>query len=210
MKQIIEIPESINDIQLWRWQKYMSIVKEDSDNEFVNRKALEIYYGIEGRHYDSLKVKDIEHIMKGLVDALGQKPTLVRRFVLSDVEYGFIPNLDDITFGEFVDLDKYNNTKDFHKLMSILYRPIKKTKRDKYKIEPYNGSNERLAGMSLGIAQSAAAFFFDIGLQLTRNILKSSKVGAIHQKKKLGLALNGIGFLLSTPYQMEIFLNSKK
>jgi len=46
----IEIPESINDIKLWHWQKYMSIVKEDADVEFANRKALEIFYGIDGKH----------------------------------------------------------------------------------------------------------------------------------------------------------------
>ena len=205
----IEIPESINDIKLWHWQKYMSIVKEDADVEFANRKALEIFYGIDGKHYTKLKVKDIDKIVSVLSDALREKPTLVTRFVLNDIEYGFIPDFDDMTFGEFVDLDKYSNIKDYHKLMSILFRPIINDSKGKYAIASYEGSNELLKDMPLGITLSATAFFLTIALQLTRGILKSSMVTEPILKQKQDLVLSGLGILQSTPLPMEAYLNLK-
>ena len=210
MKINIEIPESINDVKLKQWQKYTLLIDEKTSDEFANRKALEIFYGIDGKHYNGLKVKDIEKIMGELIKALSQKPTIVRQFELSGINYGFIPNMDDITFGEFVDLDKYSSIKDYHKLMSILYRPITETYKDTYLIEKYKGSNERMADMPLGVALSASAFFFDIAIQLTRDTLKSLKPQEEIQKKKRDLAVNGLGILASTPYQMATFLNTTK
>ncbi len=208
IKKEIRIPESINDIKLYQWQKFTSIVDEDVEEEFVNRKALEIFYDIDGKHYNGLKISDITKIIGELNNALNQKITLIRRFELDGIEYGFIPDFDDITFGEFVDMDKYNNTKDYHKLMSILYRPIASSYKDTYKVREYEGSNEKLREMPLGVALSAANFFFTIGLQLTINILKSLTPKDQEQKVKQDLAINGLGILLSTPYRMETFSNS--
>ena len=38
------------------------------------------------------------------------KTPLINTFVMDGVEYGFIPKLDDITLGEYIDID--NNIKD--------------------------------------------------------------------------------------------------
>ena len=38
------------------------------------------------------------------------------------VEYGFIPNLDDMSFGEYVDLDTYiGDWQNIHRAMAVLY-----------------------------------------------------------------------------------------
>ena len=48
-----------------------------------------------------------------------------------EVEFGFIPKLDNISLGEFVDLDSYMSDWDnMHKAMAVLYRPV--TFRKKY------------------------------------------------------------------------------
>ncbi len=211
MKKIeIIIPESINDIKLWQWQKYMSIVDENTDEDFANRKALEIFYGIENKDYNKLKIKDIEVTILALNKALNEKIDLITRFELGGVDYGFVPDLDDITFGEFVDLEKYGNVKDYHKLMSILYRPVTSDYVNTYSVEPYGGSHEKLRDMPLGVALSAAAFFFTIAVQLTTDTLKSLTPKGTQQKMKQDLALNGLGILQSTPYQMAMFSNLKK
>jgi len=206
----INIPDSINDIELWRWQKYMSIVDKNTDEDFANRKALEIYYDISGKYYNNLKVKDIEKIIFELNNALTQKPTLVRRFTMNNIEYGFIPNLDDITFGEFVDLDKYTDIKDYHRLMSILFRPIINSDNDRYIVEKYTGSNEDMLDMPLGIALSAVAFFLTIAIQLTKSTLKSLNLTEKVQMRKRDLAVSGLGILQSTHYPMETFINLMK
>jgi|18_taG_2_1085343.scaffolds.fasta_scaffold70284_2 hypothetical protein len=210
MKKEITIPESINDIALCRWQRYMSIVKEDSTDDFANRKALEVFYDIKGEYFNKLRVKDIDFMISELNKALNQKIPLIRQFELNGILYGFVPNLDDISFGEFVDMDTNSGIEDLHKLMSILYRPITKKKGDKYIIQSYKGINEDLSGMLLGVAQSAYAFFFDIGLQLTSDTLKSLTPQGEDQTRKLDLVRNGVGILQSIPFQMGMFLNSTK
>lgn len=209
MKINIEIPESINDIKLWQYQKFIKLTTpkkgDDIDNDFVNRKALDIFYGINSKHYTNMKVKDIELVINALNKALEQKIKLIRRFEMGGIEYGIIPDFDNMTFGEFVDLDKYSELDKQHRLMSILYRPINDRFAQTYSIQPYDGSSEIMGNMPLGIALSAMDFFLTIGLQLTSVTLKSLTVTGQEQKKKRDLALSGLGTLQSTPYRVGIF-----
>ena len=53
-----------------------------------------------------------------------------RTFEMTDknnktVKFGFMPKLDDISLGEFIDLDKYiSDWQQMHKALSVLYRPV--------------------------------------------------------------------------------------
>ena len=43
----------------------------------------------------------------------------------TSVEFGFVPKLDELSFGEFIDLDKYLQDWDsMHKAMAVLFRPV--------------------------------------------------------------------------------------
>ena len=54
-----------------------------------------------------------------------------RKFKVADRVYGFIPNLEAITTGEFIDLDSYqiklnaNDYSDLDKMFCVLFRPIR-------------------------------------------------------------------------------------
>lgn len=80
-------------------------------------------------------------------------------------DYGFVPDINAISFGEWLDLD--SNCKDFpknlNKILSILYRPISNQLGNKYGIEPYNASHLKNADdfneMPLSIANGALVFF---------------------------------------------------
>jgi hypothetical protein len=57
---------------------------------------------------------------------------------MDGVEYGFIPNLDDMSFGEYVDLDTYlGDWQNIHRAMAVLYRPIREKRGERYNIVPY-------------------------------------------------------------------------
>jgi hypothetical protein len=65
--------------------------------------------------------------MLGYLNEILSKPELVTTVEFEGVKYGLIPDFDkDITAGELIDLDKYLELKDYSRLLSILYRPIKK------------------------------------------------------------------------------------
>jgi len=192
----IKIPESLNDLTLLQWQKIMAI-GEDVEPLFYIKRILSIVYNIKAE-FNSIKESDIELLTDAVRSLLVQKPVFKNRFMLDGVEYGFIPNLDKISFGEFIDLDKYTEREDYNKLMSILFRPIIKSQvGDRYKIEKYGGSYD-FNMIPLGIALGAVTFFLTLGEQLTAATLNSLTEGEVQQAKRLILAKNGGGIPAST------------
>jgi len=127
---------------------------------------------------------------------LNQKPQLVQRFKLGDVEYGFIPNLDDMSFGEYVDLDTYlGNWEEMHRAMAVLYRPIKQKHGDKYNIVDYEVVNsEMYKNMPMDAVMSSILFFYRLGIDLSKammNYLEESKETRLVQY--LSSDKNGVG-----------------
>lgn len=187
----VNIPETLNDIKLSTWQKYHELVKDkDPASEFVRRKTLSIFYGI--NEYQLMKIKDIEKLIDDLNAVFSQQPELTQRFIFNGVEYGLIPNFDDITFAELTDLDLYVEEKDYHKLMSILYRPVIRTFGKTYEIQSYNGSNEKLKDMPYGIVLGVLGFFLRIGEQLT-SVIQSYSLEEYLVKRKLISPKSGAG-----------------
>jgi len=93
-------------------------------------------------------------------------------------DYGFVPDINAISFGEWLDLD--SNCKDFPKnltkILAILYRPISNQLGNKYSIEPYNASHLKNADdfndMPLSIANGALVFFSTIEKELVNTSLQ--------------------------------------
>lgn len=93
-------------------------------------------------------------------------------------DYGFVPDINAISFGEWLDLD--SNCKDFpknlNKILAILYRPISNQLGNKYSIEPYNASHLKNADdfneMPLSIANGALVFFSTIEKELVNTSLQ--------------------------------------
>ena len=76
--------------------------------------------------------------------------------------YYFIPNLDDISLGEYIDIDTYISEWDnIHIAMNVLYRPLKQKLKEKYLIEDYNENNNTvLQDMPLDAVMSSIFFFY--------------------------------------------------
>jgi len=206
----INIPEVLNDLTLGQWQEITDLeLNEGISGDFYMRRVLSIVYGIKDVRLEDLKKADVEIMMDSVRNILTQEPSFENRFTMEGVEYGFVPNLDNITFGEFTDLDEYSDRKDYHKMLSILYRPIiKKQTGGRYKIKRYRGSSD-MSGMPLGIALGAVTFFLTIGLQLTSDILSSLTPEERQQWQKLTLEKSGVGMPQSIPSPREISSGSR-
>jgi len=108
-------------------------------------------------------------------------------------EYGFIPNLDKITAGEWVDIENnQNEKKNMWKIMSVLYRPIiEEAPYGHYEIAEYDGEfREEFKQMPMNIVLGAHLFFCDLGIDLlsyTLNCLAPEK----SEKQKRTKALDG-------------------
>lgn len=169
--QEIKIPQTLNDITLDKWLTWQEVDK-DSEADFINRRALTIFFDIRADHYNKMKFSDVEYLITILNNLFEAKTDLQQTFTMNGVEYGLIPNFDDMTFGEFIDLDKYSANKDRHRLMSILYRPVVKKSRRRYRIEKYKGSSDIMMNMPLGVMLGCVAFFLTIGDQLLTATLR--------------------------------------
>ena len=175
MKLELNVPTSLSEIKLAQYQKFVKISEQNEDSEFLHQKMVQLFCGVDLKQIATIKHKDVMDITKSISDMFKVKHKLIQRFKMGGVEFGFIPNLDEMTQGEYVDLDTYIvDWKDMHKAMAVLYRPIKKKAGDKYDIEDYNGSitySDVMRHAPLDVALGAVVFFYHLGNELMKSTL---------------------------------------
>ena len=200
MKLNIFVPTELSDITLGQYQEYIKAQESGIDDNMLSLKMLEIFCGVNFKDTRDVKVKDVKGVSEILNTLFDQKPSLITRFKIGKVQYGFIPKLDDMSFGELIDADtNIGNMEEVHKAMAVLYRPIANTYGDKYEIEEYNLQDaEIMKRMPLDAFFSAMIFFYRLGTDLGTTILsyieEGKKENLIHH---LSSQQNGDGI---TPY----------
>jgi len=174
MKIQIEVPTSLEDITLGQYQRYMKIVDQNESDDaadFVNKKLVEIFCNVNLNEVDSIPIVDFNRILEILSEAFKEKFSLIRHFELGGVEFGFIPKLDDMSLGEYVDVEAtISDWQNIHKAMAVLYRPVNAKIKDKYTIAPYKPNEDIqqwMKEMPLSAVMSCMVFFYDLGTELS-------------------------------------------
>ena len=177
MKVKIQVPESLREISLEQYQTYNKINTEDNQNSnFLLHKTVEIFCNLNLQNVIKVEFNSVMKVVRIINDLFNQDAKFVPTFTMDGVSYGFIPDLDKITLGEYIDLDNtLSDWDNMHKAMAVLYRPIKDTLKDKYIIEEYKGSDksERYKQMPLDIVMGSILFFYNLKNELLKTILKS-------------------------------------
>lgn len=172
MKVDVTIPEHIGDITLRQYLKYDALMNATVDQFNFNRKKLNIFTGIPVSVIDKMKQSDYDRLLNRIDAALNTEAEFKDRFTMHGIEFGFIPNLDKMTAGEYADLTTYGtNTETLHNLMAILFRPIKESSGESYLIMPYDGSEryaEMMKDMSLNCVNGALVFFYNLANELQK------------------------------------------
>jgi len=173
MKVDIYVPTELNEMTLGQYQKFVAYQKITEDEGKIAQKMLEIFCGLKSTEAIQIKYRDANAIIDILVEILNRKPQLIRRFSLKGQEYGFIPNLDEMTLGEYVDLDTFiGDTDNLHRAMAVLYRPIEQKNRHNYNIVEYKGADtEVMKDMPLDVAFGAMLFFYRLGMDLSEAMM---------------------------------------
>ena len=199
MKLQITIPTNLDEITLEQYQKFLSIAKDNPDGEFIQHKMVEIFCGIDLKDAAKISYKDVNEITTNLSNLFAQKYELKKTFKLGNTEFGFITNLDEITLGEYTDLDKYISDWDMmHNAMAVLYRPITKKLKDKYQIEEYNGSYTYCDAMKyapVDVVLGAVVFFYTLGNELLKSTIHYLENNKEFQNivNNHNLEVNGVG-----------------
>ena len=221
MEVQINVPSTLNEIPLKHYQDFLKVQRDSTDEEFVAQKMVEIFCGIRLIEVAKIKLTSLNELIAHFTQLFNQVPKFTPKFMIGDIEFGFIPELEEITFGEYVDLDSHLQSWDkFHKAMAVLYRPIKTRSGDKYEIAEYNPNKdmeELMQYAPLDVCIAASVFFWTLEndlLQATLNYLETEmkKEKSLSQTlaKQLNLANDGDGINHFMQSLKEISLSSTK
>jgi hypothetical protein len=135
----ITIPTHLSEVPLYQMVEYNSLPHQEETERGI--KAVSIFLGLTNSETARLPLKVLNKAVEHISKFLNETPELQTTFEHKGVKYGFIPNIDDITTGEFIDIENYQKEpKDTYKVLSVLYRPIIKEGQGKrYLIAPYKG-----------------------------------------------------------------------
>jgi hypothetical protein len=195
----ITIPENIKEINLLQYQRYHELMaREDISEHDRNIRKIQIFTGLKPDQVKLISSNDYAEILALIDIALNKEHNFEPTFKIEDVEFGFIPNLDKITAGEFIDIEKYQgNVEDLNKLMAVLFRPIKK--RDvfnNYSIESYSGTeqfSEVMKLMPLSAVNGSLVFFSSLSNELLSYTQRFMNQEAEREKKQASTSKSGDG-----------------
>ena len=202
MKVKISIPTNLNEIKLSQYQKFLKIVQDNEESDFLNHKMVQIFCGVDLNIVDAMRQKDVEDAVNTIGGLFKQMPPLQQKFEMNGTTFGFIPNLDDMSSGEYMDLDGYiTNWDDMHRAMAVLYRPIKQKLGEKYLIEDYEGTEryaEKMKDMPLDVVLGSVVFFWHLGKELLKStmdyLVENPQIATLN---KANLEKGGDGILQS-------------
>ena len=201
MKVELIVPNNLNEVTLGQYQEYIKL-KDLSETE-LSLKMIEIFCNLKSEQVRYLKATDVRNVATIISEMFDSKPSLLNTFKIDGVEYGFIPNLDEMSFGEYIDLDTFIGDWDnIEKAMGVLYRPIEMRKGNRYHIKEYEaGETEHLKAMPLDAVLGSILFFYRLGNDLCRIMMNSLEGKEMEDlQAHLNSEANGVGtqaFMLS-------------
>lgn len=214
MKVKVNIPDSLDEITLGQYQKWLTI---EGDEEFRTLKLIEIMCGVSLKEVSMLKLTAIGEISNHLAAILQDSPAFKSRIKLNGKDFGFIPSLDDISLGEYTDIeDNMGDWQNMHKVLAVMYRPVVGKFMQLYNIEPYEGSAkyaETMKGLPLGVVFGAVNFIYRLGTELCKATLASMQKEASKEATSQqweGFLNGGDGITSSTHLPTEMLLGLKK
>ena len=217
----LSVPDALSDITLGQYQKYLKILDQNKDDEnaaeFINLKTIEIFCNVEFKDVLKIPLGEAEKVLTIINKAFEEKPDIIRHFKLLNVDMGFIPNLERISLGEYIDIENgITDWQTMHKAMAVLYRPVNFKSREKYTVAPYEPSDEvseLMKEMPLDVAMSSMVFFYALGMELLKAIPTFIQKNLTEEQTyllKQTLAQSGVGINQFTHLLEGMSLNSMR
>ena len=164
-----------SDVTLEKWLKLIEVETGSKTKEAL--ETITALSDIPKQLVKELGIQDVAVIMSRIAELQAKQDSSLKKIIeVEGKEYGFHPNLDDITLGEYADLETFIKNgieNSMPEVMAILYRPItEKGENGVYTIEAYDGNisirTEEMKKMSAEQVQSALRFFFALGNELSK------------------------------------------
>ena len=213
MKVELTVPSDLSEISLKQYQKFLKLQDSNEDSYFLQCKMIEIFCNLDAKSVRMLKVGDANRVVDVLNNMFEAKPDLIRAFKIGGVDYGIIPNLDDISLGEYIDLDTYiGDWQNMHIAMNVLYRPISKKIGDKYLIKEYAlDAKEKLEEIPMDVVLGSIFFLWNLGIDLSKtmvNYLEAPQMDSLMQEQIFQESMDG--FKASSLHSLKTILEDLK
>lgn len=201
----ITVPSTLAEITLSKYQTYLKEFEKSKSQKnqetYLAVKIIEIFCEVSEEKVRMIKEDDANKIVNIILELLSKEPELTQAFQLEGITFGWVPRLDDLSFGEFLDLN--NNIDSFENIvtaMGVLYRPVTEyTKDGKYRVEEYKGDkyHELLKEMPLSAVLGATVFFWNLGMDLVKSTHKSleHQLNKMSSAQRANLPKNGDGLV---------------
>ena len=180
-----------SDITLEKWLKLIEFEGLSKTEETI--ETITLLSNMPKKIIRQLGIEDVAVIMKSFnlfQTNTGKKFRKV--FTVNNQEYGFHPNLEELTVGEWADIETFVQDgieKNMPEIMAVLFRPIKERKNEAYIIDAYDGNiavrAEKFKKMSAEQVQSSLVFFWSFVSELSQILLSYLKVHLKEMKQVL-------------------------
>ena len=167
---------SWSDVTLEKWIKLIDLETGSKTKEA--EETITALSDIPKRLVKELPLRDAALIMSEIAELQSEQDTVLKKvFEIEGVEYAMHPNLDDITLGEYADIESFIKDgleKNLPELMAVLFRPVTERNGDAYTIKAYDGNitirAEEMKKMSAEQVQSALVFFYRFAKEFSKTL----------------------------------------
>ena len=213
MKVELTVPSNLSEISLKQYQKFLKLQESNEDSYFLQCKMIEIFCNLDAKSARLLKITDADRIVEIINNMFEAKPNLIRTFKIGGVEYGIIPDLDEISLGEYIDLDTYiGDWQNMQIAMNVLYRPISKKIGNKYLIKEYAlDAKEKLEEIPMDVVLGSIFFLWNLGIDLSKtmvNYLETPQMDSLMQEQIFQESMDG--FKASSLHSLKTILEELK
>ncbi len=166
-KKEYSLINSWNDVTLKELGRLLEYRKLTPTAEAIN--TVNMFSDIPKDIIKKLRLEDVLGMLRILSNMEEDKDTTFKAtFTLHGVKYGFIPSLEDISLGEYADIETFIKNgieNNLANIMSVLYRPVVEDHKDYYIIEGYDATSQQrrsrlfmdMSGMQV---QNSLVFFY--------------------------------------------------
>lgn len=203
------IPESLDEINLKTYIQAINLLSNsDDEHELVVKiKLASIITGLSLNDIVKIPANELNQLFEYTTKLLQEKPKFKPIIKVDGVEYGFIPDMENLMTNEYLDLSLYFGV-DILKTTAILYRPVEKKVKHLYTIQKYKGLNDVdiYNEFPASAYVSCVLFFWDLMNDLLNSIPQFLEK-ELTMEQKMNLEANGVGILQLTKSLEEIDLN---
>ena len=189
----MRVPNSLQEITIDNYIKAIDIIENEDVELAVMLRLLNLFSRLSLEQLVEQPLAELDKNYQQIAKVLNEKPKFQKTFFLDGKEYGFIPNLEQMKSGEYIDLTN-SLGKDILAAMAVMYRPVTRKFKDVYDIEKYKGTDNKeiFKNAPISVYLGAQVFFWNLTNDLLK-LMPQFLEQELTEEQKADLEKNGVG-----------------